>query len=732
MSESSISTNRFDWVPFYHDFAKALLPFRNNQATLIEYIKTAFGNAGIKVPTLDDNGTIDHMDPFTVMGLFNKSGMKDDKRLKIIKSLTLFFSVQASLPTRFDGIPVLYPLGATFYPFAEKGNDSLFDLLWDLLETGLQYADNKDSSLLPKLKELITSAIRIKYNGNSKITMALYWISPETFINLDSRNEWYIYKSGKVPEQMVSSLPKINGESLTGELYFEILEGVKVLLPDLGFKGFAELSYEAWRYSEEDNLREKLEKEKTKMKQVGNGLADSDVRTTHYWLYSPGVGAAQWDEFYQAGIMAIDWDGPAGDLTAYTSREEIRKKLQEHYGIDRSYKNDSLALWQFANEIQPGDIVYAKKGMHKIIGRGIVTTDYTFSNSDTNYNNVRGINWTNNGEWAYPGQAAMKVLTDITQYTDIIASLESLFKEEASETSEPDIEDEPVQEYPPYTKEQFLNEVYMDEEDLNTLAGLLKKKKNIILQGAPGVGKTYTAKRLAYALMGEKNQDRVMMIQFHQGYSYEDFIEGFRPGSEGNQFVIKKGSFYQFCRKAADDLDNDYYFIIDEINRGNMSRIFGELFMLIEADKRGNALQLLYSDEKFSVPGNIYIIGTMNTADRSLALLDYALRRRFAFYSMKPGFETAGFRQYKEKLNNTKFNKLIAQIKNLNEAIAKDDSLGEGFCIGHSYFCDLKEITDKALRDIVEYEITPLLREYWYDEKDKAEDAIAGLKDAIR
>ena len=173
----------------------------------------------------------------------------------------------------------------------------------------------------------------------------------------------------------------------------------------------------------------------------------------------------------------------------------------------------------------------------------------------------------------------------------------------------------------------------MNEQDYKTLVNVLKMKKNIILQGAPGVGKTFTAKRLAYSIIGAKNPDRVQMLQFHQSYSYEDFIEGYRPTENG--FTIKKGSFYKFCKLAEDDDENDYFFIIDEINRGNLSKIFGELFMLIEKDKRGIELQLLYSDENFSVPANVYIIGMMNTADRSLAMLDYALRRRFSFFTMK-------------------------------------------------------------------------------------------------
>ena len=283
-----------------------------------------------------------------------------------------------------------------------------------------------------------------------------------------------------------------------------------------------------------------------------------------------------------------------------------------------------------------------------------------------------------------------------------------------------------------YTKEHFLNDVYISEREYFHLIGLLKTKKNIILQGAPGVGKTYIAKRLAYSIMGKKDIERVQMVQFHQSYSYEDFIMGFRPSRNG--FELKNGTFYNFCKIAEIDNDNPYFFIIDEINRGNISKIFGELFMLIENDKRGMALQLLYTNEKFVVPSNVYIIGMMNTADRSLAILDYALRRRFAFFEIKPGFQSERFRAYRTTLNNEKFNKLIECIELLNQMITADESLGEGFCIVHSFFfnLDIEQIDDKSLHRIVEYEIIPLLKEYYFDEPEKAKDWSNNLRSAIQ
>lgn len=285
----------------------------------------------------------------------------------------------------------------------------------------------------------------------------------------------------------------------------------------------------------------------------------------------------------------------------------------------------------------------------------------------------------------------------------------------------------------PYTKDNFLQEVYITEKEYYKLKNLILDKKNIILQGSAGVGKSYAAKRLAYSIIGEKDNERVKMIQFHQSYSYEDFIIGYRPNENG--FELKEGVFYKFCKEAEMDenKENKYFLIIDEINRGNISKIFGELFMLIENDKRGEeyALELVYKDdEKFFVPENLYIIGLMNTADRSLAMLDYALRRRFAFYDMKPAFESEQFKEYQKNLKNSKFDNLIKKVEELNKVIKED--LGEGFCIGHSYFCNLETVEIDKLSLIIEFELIPLLKEYWFDDKEKVNTWIKNLTDAIK
>ena len=276
-----------------------------------------------------------------------------------------------------------------------------------------------------------------------------------------------------------------------------------------------------------------------------------------------------------------------------------------------------------------------------------------------------------------------------------------------------------------YTKNDFLNEVFISEKKYNTICNLLNRKNNIIFQGSPGVGKTFMAKKLAYSIIGEADDDKIKMVQFHESYSYEDFIIGYRPTDKN--FELKNGVFYDFCQKAASDMDNEYFFIIDEINRGNISKIFGELLMLIESDNRDAEIILSCNNESFTVPNNLYIIGMMNTADRSIAVIDYALRRRFCFVDIDPAFGNEKFINYlKEKnINDNLINKINTKFIDLNNIIKNDKTLGRGCTIGHSYFCD--KIDEAEYKNIIEYEIAPTLREYWFDNEEKAEKEIKKL-----
>lgn len=696
------------WVKFYMEFADKLRTYHSNRTMLIDKIKNVYNSITMPLPKLE-NGDVFDIDPFTIFGLFNK-GITNANRISIIKGMATEFGIQAEIPTVFDGIPWLNNRKATFYWFVGGRADDDIDNLWNIFIAALEYADThseESKQNFIKYYNLVVTQKGVKWN----LTMGLYWIRPYSYLNLDGRNRWFICDTKNMPTSVVDKLDGLKNMP-TAEEYLEYIKIVTVALntDDYPYKNFPELSNDSFVISEQVN-------EENKKKSVGNlALGDDDVKTIRYWIYSPGENANMWDEVYSKGIMAIGW-GEIGSLALFNNKNEMKQKMKDVFDASYSYKNAAHATWQFANDMKPGDIVFVKKGMHILLGKGVVSSDYIYDESRKDgFNHIRKVEWTHNGEWKHPGQAVMKTLTDITPYKDYVEKLNALFDDE---TVEEEIEEKEIS-YPVYTRENFLNEVYINDSEYETLVELLRTKKNIVLQGAPGVGKTYAAKRLAYSIMELKDKSRVAMVQFHQSYSYEDFIMGFRPSATG--FELKKGIFYNFCKKAEIDSDNDYFFIIDEINRGNLSKIFGELFMLIENDKRGTEIQLLYADEMFSIPKNVYIIGMMNTADRSLAMMDYALRRRFAFYDMKPGFDSEGFRSYRSSLDNEKFNRLIACINDLNAVIANDDSLGEGFCIGHSYFCNLDNINDKTLSSIVEYEIIPLLKEYWFDEPSKIRD----------
>lgn len=296
-----------------------------------------------------------------------------------------------------------------------------------------------------------------------------------------------------------------------------------------------------------------------------------------------------------------------------------------------------------------------------------------------------------------------------------------------------------------YSKEKLLKEAFINECLWDDINQTLTEKKCIILQGAPGVGKTYLAKRIAYARMGMKDDSRIELVQFHPNYTYEDFVIGYKPkestkqSDEGKKddrgFTLKDGIFKEFCKEVSQPSNSkkDFYFIIDEINRGNVSKIFGEAFSLIDKDYRNQRIKLAYSQKYFKIPQNVYIIGLMNTADRSLAMIDFALRRRFRFITIEPAFQSDAFIKFQKEVNNKTFDKVIKYIVDLNEIIKKDHSLGEGFCIGHSYFCQ-KEYAknDDCLRRIIEYEIIPMLQEYWFDKENEFKKRAQDLRNSLK
>lgn len=279
-----------------------------------------------------------------------------------------------------------------------------------------------------------------------------------------------------------------------------------------------------------------------------------------------------------------------------------------------------------------------------------------------------------------------------------------------------------------YTKENFLRDVFIDEAKYDKIANLLRYKKNIILQGPPGVGKTFVSKRLAYSLIGEIDPNRVELVQFHQNYAYEDFVMGYRPSNNG--FSLQYGIFYDFCKKAGENPEKDYYFIIDEINRGNVSKVFGELFMLIEKDKRDDFVTMGYSKELFTVPSNVYLIGTMNTADRSLAQLDVALRRRFGFVTLNPTFNEKWQKHLLQNgVSDLLMNRILAAVTKWNNEIISDFQLGTGFAIGHSFFTSSLDEMEETVwfENVIEFEIRPLLEEYFFDRLEVVDRLLEGV-----
>ncbi len=562
--------------------------------------------------------------------------------------------------------------------------------------------------------------------------MAIGWDSLGDLSRFDNKDDMRktmqdIYQTSKSCKNDVCATWDFANEIKTGDVIF-VKKGRSVILG----KGIvsSEYIFDNTR-NEYKNIRKINWTHKGEWKHPGEAVLKTLTDITQYKEYVETLNA-----IFESEDMPIKEDNSNVNYWWLNANPKMWSFNNIAIGEEQSYTlyNDNgnkRRIFQYFIDAKPGDIIigYESTPIKQIVALAKVSKEHDNKNfyfvkteqlsTPIDYKDLLEVEELKDMEYMKSAQGSLFKLTD-SEYEvlmDIIRDNNPINKQ-----------DESVKKY---TKEDFLSDVYTSSEDYDELCLLLKNKKNLILQGAPGVGKTFTAKRLAYSIMGEKDNNRIEMVQFHQNYTYEDFVMGYKPN--GSDFELRNGIFYQFCTKAANNPDKEYFFIIDEINRGNMSKIFGELLMLIEKDYRGaeHKITLAYNQKPFYVPNNLYIIGMMNTADRSLAMIDYALRRRFSFYEIEPRFASKGFKNYQKSLSNDIFDNLMMKIEELNKDIKQDGSLGSGFCIGHSYFCNQTKCSKNWMKSIIRYEIIPMLQEYWFDDNQKVQTWINKLESVL-
>lgn len=426
------------------------------------------------------------------------------------------------------------------------------------------------------------------------------------------------------------------------------------------------------------------------------------------WLYAPGPNAVYWREFQALGIAAIGWDN-VGDLSSYSDAESLKARMDELPDGPGSLVNANQCL-DFSHRINIGDVIFVKKGRREIIGLGVIKSAYRFESGRGEYKHVRDVEWQKVGSWptATHRMLSMKTLTEITNDEALVDELSELIAR-----SEPTDTPAVSARLPVYTVEDFSAEAAIPQETIELWLTRLKRKQHLIFQGPPGTGKTYVAERLA-RLLTSGTHGLIETVQFHPSYGYEDFMHGIRPVVQDGQMTFERvpGRFLTFSRRARGAQDaSPCVLIIDEINRGNLSRVFGELMYLLEY--RDKMIPLAGEESLFSIPPNVYLIGTMNTADRSIAVVDHALRRRFSFISLAPDYDV--LRSHLES-NGLAADGLIKALATVNAAI--DD---KNYEVGISFFLKDGGALRSTLRDVWEGEIEPYLEEYFYDQPSKLE-----------
>lgn len=704
------SQPNFDWIPFYEELAEKLISWRNRQGELIAFLEELRAQ-GLKITPLadkDETGKsflLTEIDPFTFFGVFNR-GILETSRISILQAIKDRFSIIANTPHSFAGIPLLDNRKSWFFSYKSQREPDDIDRLWNIFTEALKPSPQH----APEFEGAFDKALGVK-GTNINLTIGLFWIRPHVFLNLDETMRGYL----KI---------KLPTAGLSHKTYLPILEKVKNEHPDL-----ASLSHTAYLASRKS------------ISAIPSNESPSDTSTTSahdidYWM----VGAYWEDQdpkdqtarFLEEGIWENGYDDKfidevksmkVGDKIAIKASKTQKLELP----FDSGGKTASVMLIKAT-----GTIV---KNLND--GKSVeVEWDSALAEPKNWYFYTgRSTVWRLKKDDEYAQHLIRFVFDDVPQ--DYPFFVEKWYRKS------PEVENLLLEiggDARPYAIADLIDEgVFLTEEEIQLALRRLSLKKNLILQGAPGVGKTFVAKRLAYALMESADNSRIKMVQFHPSYSYEDFIRGYRPTNEAGKFELIDGTFWQLCAAAAKDSDRKYVMIIDEINRGNLAQVFGELFLLLEADKRGKQHEVtpLYSrvtGESFFIPENLYLIGTMNIADRSLALVDYALRRRFSFITLGPKFSSDPFRKWMKGhgASDNLIQLVATRIQSLNTHISEDSHLGPAFQIGHSFFCPKEKDDFTAhgkdwFREVVETEIIPLLEEYWYDSPEKVKASTEDL-----
>lgn len=646
--DTAVDKRRFNWTRFYEAMADKLLTFRNRRDDLISGIHAIASKVG-SLSNLQDqfgegsSGPLKDICPFTAMGIFNR-GITDANRKFIASELANLLGVSEPVPDSFEGIPVLNNQKSWFFGFDNKRQPDDIDTLWEVFSLAIAFAESDDSDARSAFVAGYDNVTQ-RYGVGWNLTMGLYWVRPWNFPTLDGQTQRYITRKLNIQIGMNGPKGRCNASD-----YLAVLDTLEARFQEDGYPvhSFPDLSLAAWLFKDSG----------TSAHPYATDPDMQDVETDD-GEFSPEVIDADLKSLLpKFDDLMIPFLKLIRDEQEYLA-SEVYQKMKVEMGLE---KYDVVTLESTGQPLFDNRAAWAKSYLKKaelvdLPRRGFVQiTEKGLT--------LLGLPQAELGKYR--------------RFTDFFSSPPS----DSDETR-------PIE---PYSIDDIMADgCFIAREKLGMILERLRTKKNLILQGPPGTGKTWLAKRLAFALMGQRDDSKVRAVQFHPNLSYEDFIRGWRPVGDG-KLTLVDGPFVEMMKAAAKDPTSRHVVVIEEINRGNPAQIFGEMLTLLEVDKRtpNEALELSYKrveGERVFIPDNLYVIGTMNIADRSLALVDLALRRRFAFVDLEPTLGKAwhDWVQSQCGIDSEIICEIEKRLNVLNNDISADTGLGPQFRVGHSY-----------------------------------------------